>query len=116
MWMIQAGDGASFALKALAQLGTVREMNGKNFNGDNSIEAGITSLINLAHSTRANGGEDFMRAKTLSGSDCHFFNPAAQLRTTVIGADAVCSGAVLIRNRCASAGTAYRLFLPVARV
>ena len=40
--------------------------------------------------------------------DLHFFfSPAVQLRTTVMGAEATCSGAVMIRKRCPSADTSY---------
>ncbi len=59
--MVQAGDRLCFALEALAQFSAVGEMSGKNLNGDNSIEAGITGFINLAHSARTDSGEDFVR-------------------------------------------------------
>jgi hypothetical protein len=35
-------------------------MSGENFDGDDAIEARIASFINLAHSTRTDGGEDFV--------------------------------------------------------
>ena len=59
--MIQAGDGFCFALEALAQFGAVGEMSRKNFDGDDSIEARIAGFVNLAHSTRTDSGEDFVR-------------------------------------------------------
>jgi len=37
----------------------------------------------------------------------HFFTPAVQLTTTVMGSEAACSGNVLIRNRWPSAETSY---------
>jgi hypothetical protein len=61
--MIQAGDRFCFAIESLTQLGAVGEMSGKNFDGDDSIEAGIAGFINLAHSTRTDSGEDFVRAE-----------------------------------------------------
>jgi hypothetical protein len=36
-------------------------MRWQNLDGDNSIEARITGFVNLAHSTRADSGEDFVR-------------------------------------------------------
>ena len=42
--MIQTGDGLRFALKALAQFGTICKMSRKNFDGNSSIEAGIAGL------------------------------------------------------------------------
>jgi len=52
VWMVQAGNCFCFALESLAQLGAVGEMSGKNFDGDNSIEARITGFVYLAHSAR----------------------------------------------------------------
>jgi len=52
----------------------------------------------------------FVRAETCARRDSHFFNPAFQLRTTVIGADAASAPPVdtgrAIRNRCPSGETA----------
>jgi hypothetical protein len=42
-------------VEPLAQLGTIGKMRWQNFDGDNSIETGITGFINLAHSTRTDG-------------------------------------------------------------
>jgi hypothetical protein len=36
-------------------------MSGKNFDGNNSIEAGITGLVHLTHTARADSGENFVR-------------------------------------------------------
>ena len=58
--VVQAGDGASFAVEAFAQLGTICKMRRQDFNGDNSIEASIMGFINLAHSARTDRGEYFV--------------------------------------------------------
>ena len=46
-------------------------------------------------------------AKMCASGERYFFKPVLQLRTTVIGADAPCSGAVLIRKRWPSGDTSY---------
>ena len=53
--MIQAGDGASFALESLAQFGAVRKMRGQNLDRDDAIEARVAGAVHLAHPARANG-------------------------------------------------------------
>jgi hypothetical protein len=37
VWMVQAGDGFRFALESLAQFGTIREMCGQDFDGDDAV-------------------------------------------------------------------------------
>jgi hypothetical protein len=61
VWMIQAGDGLCFALKSLAQLGTIGKMRRQNFDGNNAIQTRIPGFINLAYSARTNSGKDFVR-------------------------------------------------------
>ena len=58
--MIQAGDRFCFALESLAQFGTISKMRRQNFDGDDSIEAGIAGFVNFAHSARTDSGEDFI--------------------------------------------------------
>ena len=59
--MIQAGDGASLALKPLSPIRLVSHMLRQHFDGDDSIQSGISSRVNLAHPARANRGKDFVR-------------------------------------------------------
>jgi hypothetical protein len=59
--MIQAGDGASFALKPLAQFGSVGKMEWQYLDGDNAIKTGVSGFINLAHAARTDSGENFVR-------------------------------------------------------
>jgi hypothetical protein len=53
-------NGASFALESLTQLGMIGKMRWQDLDGDDAIQAGITGLINLAHSTRTDSSEDFV--------------------------------------------------------
>jgi hypothetical protein len=50
--MIQAGDRAGFALKSLAQIRPIHQMCSQDFDGNSSAETGITSAVNLTHTTR----------------------------------------------------------------
>jgi hypothetical protein len=59
--MTQTGDDARFSIESLAQFSSVSEMTRKNLNGDNSVEASITGLVNFAHSARTDSGKDFVR-------------------------------------------------------
>src|ERR1700674_473947 len=58
--MIQAGNGASFALESLAQLGTIRKMRRQNLNCNDSVEPRVPGAVYLAHSSRTDSGEDFI--------------------------------------------------------
>ena len=52
--MIQAGNGAGFALEPFSQFRTVSKMRRQNLDGDNAVEAGIFGAVNLTHSARTN--------------------------------------------------------------
>ena len=84
-------------------------MSRKNFYGDDSIKARVTGFVNFSHAARADGRDDFVGAEFRASSNAQFFNPAVQLRTTVIGEGAApfCCGAELIRNFWPSADTPY---------
>jgi hypothetical protein len=58
--MIQAGNGARFTLESFAQFGTIRKMRWQNFDGDDAVETRVAGAVHLAHSARANAGEDFI--------------------------------------------------------
>jgi hypothetical protein len=49
----------------------------QDFDRDGSVETGISGAIHLAHSTRTDGGEDFVRAQMLTGLDDHGLPPNA---------------------------------------
>jgi hypothetical protein len=59
--MVPAGDRLCFALEPLAPLRPSGDMSGKNFEGDDSIEAGITGFVHLAHSTHTDRRKNFVR-------------------------------------------------------
>ena len=100
--MVQAGNRFGFAVESLAQLRAAGEMRGQNFDRDDAIEARIAGAVHLAHSSRTDRGENFVRTEFCAGGKHHLFNFAAQFRTTVMGSTSVCFTSVLIRNRCPS--------------
>ena len=105
--MVQRREHSGFTLKAGKTFRIIDEISGEDFDGHVAREFRVARAIHLAHAARANLRDDFVGAETRARGDAHFFSPAVQLRTTVIGADAACSGTVLIRNRWPSADTAY---------
>src|SRR6266702_3302999 len=60
--MIQAGDGARFALKALAQLGTICKMCRQNLDRNDSVQPRVAGAVHLAHPARTYAGDDFVGA------------------------------------------------------
>jgi hypothetical protein len=60
--MIQRGDGAGFALEALAALRVGGKIRGKDFDGDVAAEARIARAIDFAHTAGAEGRDDFVGA------------------------------------------------------
>ena len=67
--MIQAGDGARFAVEPLAQSGSIGKVIGKDFDGNDALQAGIPGAVHLAHPARANCREDFVGAQTFASED-----------------------------------------------
>jgi hypothetical protein len=55
--MIQRRHSASFALETLAELGL------GNLDGHDAIQAGVTSLVDIAHSARTDWRKDFVGAE-----------------------------------------------------
>jgi hypothetical protein len=47
--MIQAGNGASFALEAVAQLGAI---SGKDLDGDDAVDSCVSGAVHFSHSAR----------------------------------------------------------------
>ena len=60
--MIQAGDSPSFTLEPFSQFRAISKMRRQNLDGDDSVQAGIFSAVNLAHPARTNSGENFVAA------------------------------------------------------
>ena len=60
-----------FAVEAIAELRIVGELGGKDFDGDDAIEARVARLVDLAHTAGSDGGDDFIRAESSAGSERH---------------------------------------------
>src|SRR5437867_4471000 len=87
-------------------------MRGQDFDRDGPFDADIARFVNLAHSARADGGKDFVRAEAAASSETHFFSAAVQLSTTVISEDAASSRGTLSRKRWPSRVTSYCALKP----
>src|SRR5579863_8089109 len=111
--MVQAGDGFGFAVEALAQISAIGKMSGQNLDGDDAVEARVAGAIHFSHSTRTDGGENFVWSKFGARDECHYFfpmgtfcfNSSNQFRTTLICVPDFCSVSLIIRNRCPSGAT-----------
>jgi hypothetical protein len=51
--MIESGSGLGFALEAGQRLGVFGDVVGKEFEGDEAVEAGVFGLVDYAHSAAA---------------------------------------------------------------
>jgi hypothetical protein len=79
--VVQSGNGLGFLLEALEAPGVVSEIVGQDFDSDVAIEARVAGLVDLAHPTRADGREDFVRAESCAWRKGHArgsakFNPS----------------------------------------
>ena len=64
--MIERGDGAGFAFKAVGEL--LR----RDFDGDVAIEPRIAGLPYLAHAAFAEGRDDLIGAEAVCGGEGHW--------------------------------------------
>ena len=69
--MIELQDAADFAAEAIAKLRVSRESVGEDLEGDDAIQPRVAGFVDLAHATGTERGEDFVRAETTAGSECH---------------------------------------------
>ncbi len=69
--MIQAGDGARFALETLPRVGIVRQVFRQNLDSYGAVEPGVAGAVNLAHATGAEGGKNFVGAEAHPGDQRH---------------------------------------------
>src|SRR5262249_11128972 len=58
IWMVQRGDGASFAAESLQGDVVARHVFGQEFYGDHSTKTRILGLIHYAHSAFAERGQN----------------------------------------------------------
>jgi hypothetical protein len=69
--VVQRGGCAGFLLESTEAIDVGRECCGEDFDRDITTESRIARTIYLAHATRAEGGDDFVRAETGAGSESH---------------------------------------------
>ena len=68
MRMVQAGG---FALEALAEIGIVGDVRGQDLDGNGAVQAGVGGFVDLAHTARAEGGFDLIRAECGAWAEMH---------------------------------------------
>ena len=73
--MAQRGDDPRLAVEPFAQRGIHRELGGQHFDRDRAIEPHVPRAIHLAHTTRAERGDDFVRTQTRTGGQGHGEQP-----------------------------------------
>src|SRR5690242_2659933 len=69
--MIEGRDRAGLAIESRATVGIVTELARQNLDGYRAIEPRIACLIDLAHATRAERLEEFIRAETRAQAKAH---------------------------------------------
>jgi hypothetical protein len=66
--MLQSGDGARFAFKALASIGGISQMLRQNLYGDGAIEARVACAIDFSHAASAERRDYFVGAEASARS------------------------------------------------
>ena len=69
--VVELRDRPRFPLEPLAAFGIVGEVRRQDLDGDGPVQPGVGRLVDLAHATRAIGGEDLVRSKTGARGECH---------------------------------------------
>jgi len=64
--MIGSRDRLRFAVETGFHFGVIREMRRKNFDRNRAVQACIAGFVHFAHTTCADGGEDFVGAESLA--------------------------------------------------
>jgi hypothetical protein len=81
VWVIERREHPRFAPETREAIGIARDCRQQHLNRDIAIQLQVAGTIHLAHSTRANGGNDLVWADQGAGSDCHDFvidNPSSK--------------------------------------
>jgi hypothetical protein len=73
--VVQRGDGAGLALESLGELLL------QDLDGDDAIEAGIAGLVDVAHATGADGGENFVGSQSSPRRERHLDDSARFTRS-----------------------------------
>src|SRR5579859_3212947 len=71
IFMVESGSGASFLVKAMQELGILRDGRTQKFEGDHSRQANISRAINIAHTARAQAINYFEWPKFAAWSNVH---------------------------------------------
>jgi len=69
--VVQSGDSLRFALEARATVRVGADFGRQDLDGDRAVEARIAGFVDLAHPTRADGGEDLIRAEANTNRERH---------------------------------------------
>ena len=84
MRMIQRSNGAGFALEAGAQILALGDVFRQDLDGDGAVEASVARLVDFAHSSSADRGEDFVGAEFVAGGERHIRDRAQFIPLNVI--------------------------------
>ena len=69
--VIQTRDGLGLALKAFLQNWILGESWRKNFDGNRTIQTGVSSTVDFAHAARTERRKDLVRAEFGASVQCH---------------------------------------------
>jgi hypothetical protein len=69
--VLKRGNSFGFTLHALLQFRIRGKMRRQNFDGDGAVEASVLGTINLSHTARTEGRENFVRAEFGAGDKRH---------------------------------------------
>ncbi len=73
--MIEPGGGLGFDQESPFPLGIGDLFRRQSFQGDDTLQPGVARLIDLAHSSHAEKGEDLVRTDTYTGGKSHRLRP-----------------------------------------
>ena len=74
--MVEGGDRVRFTLEARAAVHVQHPAAREHLNGDEAIQTQIPGLVHLAHSARADGGDDFVRTESSASAEQHWVKGA----------------------------------------
>ena len=86
VWVIQRGEHLRFALEPRRAVGVECPRLRQDFDRHLAPELRVPRAVHFAHAAGTERGLDLVRAEASAADKTHFFSPACQLRTTVIGA------------------------------
>ena len=81
--MVQSGDRARFLFEAAQPIGLRDELRRQNLDRDIATQPAVACTIDLAHTSRADRGDHFIRTEARAGRERHGFG--FQFTITLIG-------------------------------